>query len=141
MHMPTVVSATTIRKLYKATELGWVTLNPYFQVQPFNFLSMPLTLATIDNDLISLETSLASTSLTELVPNVDLIRMMMEKVFNLPRNKNTHPTNRLFRLGSRHSTEVACALHAQTSRVRLPDFPNFFRGNNNWDLSTAALLR
>ena len=65
-------------------------------------MSMPMTLATIDPALISLETSLAATTLQELVPNVDLIRMMMQKVFNLPRNRNTHPTNRLIRFEQVH---------------------------------------
>jgi hypothetical protein len=70
----------------------FILLKP-LQVQPYNFLSMPLTLSTIDSELITLETSLMST-IGNLTPNVDLIKMMMEKVFDLPRNRLTHPANR-----------------------------------------------
>jgi hypothetical protein len=54
---------------------------------------MPLTLSSIDPELLSLETSLMS-SVTDLTPSEDLLQMMMEKVFDLPRNRLTHPENR-----------------------------------------------
>ena len=65
-----------------------------FKVKPYNFLSMPLTLATMDQELIKLETTLMATTLKNFTPNVDLIKMMMEKVFDMPRNRLTHSSNR-----------------------------------------------
>jgi hypothetical protein len=56
-------------------------------------MAMPFSLTTIDSDLIRLETHLMS-ALTDMTPNVHLIQLMMEKVFNLPRNRLIHPENR-----------------------------------------------
>ena len=93
MHNATYLEFPKIMGAFQSQEKQILNFFRRFQVQPYNFLSMPLTLSNIDPDLVNLETSLMA-SIGSLTPNVDLLKMMMEKVFDRPRNRVTHEANR-----------------------------------------------